>query len=93
MAFPRAPAHDPDDVAIQALSFLAADPERLERFMALSGLTPETLRAAANGSGFLVAVLEHVLADESLVLAFAANAGLAPERIAAARAALAGVGG
>ena len=93
MALPRTPVPDPEDLAIQALTFLAADPERLGRFMAMSGLGPETLRAAAGEPGFLVAVLDHLLSDESLLLAFAANADLAPERIAGARARLAGPAG
>jgi cytochrome c-type biogenesis protein CcmH/NrfG len=33
-------------VAVQALSFIAGDPERLGLFLAESGLGPETLRTA-----------------------------------------------
>ena len=80
----RRAAPDPEAVAIEALSFLAGDPERLARFLSLSGLGPETLRAAAAEPGFLAQVLDHVAGDESLLLAFAATAGLAPEAVAAA---------
>ena len=93
MATPRTPSPDPEALAIEGLSFLATDAERLGRFMAMSGIEPDTLRAAAGEPGFLVAVLDHLLADESLLLAFAANAGHAPERIATARARLAGPSG
>ncbi len=62
-----------EDLAIAALAFLAADPERLEPFLSLSGLTPQTVRAAAGDPGFLRAVLEHIAADEGLLLSFAAN--------------------
>jgi hypothetical protein len=72
-------------IAIEALSFLATDPERIGRFLALSGLTPQTLRAAAASPGFLEAVMDHVTADSSLLLTFAANAGRDPEEIAQAR--------
>lgn len=78
------------DLAAEALGFLAADPERLRRFLALSGLDPSEVRAAAADPGFLPAVLDYVLADESLLLAFAAAQGIAPERVARTRAALGG---
>lgn len=79
-------------IAIQALGFLAADPERLERFLALSGLDPAGLRAAAAAPGFLAGVLDHLCAEEPALLAFAADAGLAPDAVAAARARLTGEG-
>lgn len=77
-----------ENCAIAALSFLAADPERLGRFLALTGLSPENIRAAAAEPHFLASVLDHLLADESLLLAFAANNALAPEHVALARAVL-----
>src|ERR1700753_163161 len=40
-------------LAIQALNFLATDPARLSRFLALSGLDPASIRAAAGESGVL----------------------------------------
>ena len=55
-----------EELAISALSFLAEDPETLGRFLGATGLGPETLRAAATEPGFLVAVLEHLMGDESL---------------------------
>lgn len=74
--------------AIAALGFLAADAERLSRFLALSGLGPENLRAAAEQPGFLVGVLAHLLADEPLLHVFAAEHGLAPETVVEAHARL-----
>ena len=73
------------DAAVAALSFLAEDAERLERFLSLSGLGPHNLRQAAADPHFLGAVLAYVGADETLLIAFAAQAGLAPEDVAAAR--------
>ena len=75
-------------LAIAALGFLAADSDRLERFLALSGLTPESLRRAAATAGFLPSVLAHVASDERLVLAFAAAEGCDPSLIGAAQAGL-----
>ena len=76
------------EIAISALQFLASDPERLERFLALSGLGPHNLRKAAVEPTFLGAVLDYLVADEALLIAFAESAGLSPERVTAARDAL-----
>jgi Protein of unknown function (DUF3572) len=72
-------------LAVAALGFLAAAPERLDRFMALCGLSPENLRAAASSSGFLAAVLTHLAQDESLLLAFAESEACDPKLILSAR--------
>jgi len=74
-----------ESLAVEGLSFLAADRARIERFLALSGLDPDTLRAAAASPGFLVAVLDHLAGEEDLLLAFATNRGVDPELIAIAR--------
>ncbi len=81
-------ATDPEALAIAALGFLAEDGERLNRFLALTGIEPAGIRAAAQEDGFLVSVLDYLLADEPLLLAFTANARLRPEAVAAARARL-----
>lgn len=78
------------DVAIQALVFIAADGERLGRFLALSGIDPASIRAAAQEPGFLAGVLDHLGGDESLLLAFAEERSIRPEQIAGARLLLAG---
>ncbi|MHB2165944.1 DUF3572 domain-containing protein [Alsobacter sp. R-9] len=77
-------------IAVEALGFLASDAERLDRFLALTGLSPETIRAAAGTPGFLAAVLDHLAQDESLLVAFAANAGRNPQAVLDAQARLAG---
>jgi hypothetical protein len=79
-----------ETVAIQALSFIAAEPARLGRFLAETGLGPETLRGAANSPEFLVHVLDFVLRDEKLVKEFAESADIKPEHVGAAREALGG---
>ncbi len=83
-------AADAQALAVDALAFLAADLERLGRFLSLTGLAPDTIRQAARSPGFLVAVLDHLAQDDSLLLAFAGNAGHDPRAVLAARAALAG---
>ncbi len=72
-------------VAIQALSFVAGDPERLGVFLAETGIGPETLRSAAADPRFLAGLLDFVLRDDATVKAFAAASELDPTTIAAAR--------
>jgi hypothetical protein len=79
-----------ESVAIQALSYLASDTEQLERFLTLTGLDHAAIRTAAAQPGFLAGVLDHVLSDESLTVAFAAYANLPPVEVDRARAALSG---
>ena len=86
----RVSADEAKDIAIEALGFLASDPERLGRFLALTGLGPENLRAAAQEPAFLGQVLNHLAQDETLLLAFAANSAKTPEQIAAAHHTLGG---
>jgi hypothetical protein len=75
-------------VAIQALSFVASEPERLGQFLAETGLGPETLRSAAADPQFLASVLDFVLRDDATVTAFAKASEHHPTTIAAARQAL-----
>jgi Protein of unknown function (DUF3572) len=77
------------DIAIAALSFLAAEPERIESFLALTGLGPQSLRAAAREPSFLLGVLDHVAGDETLLLAFASENAIDPQDVERARHALA----
>ena len=79
-----------ESLAIQALNYLATEPERLSRFLALSGLDPGSIRSAAAESGFLAGVLAHLGQDESLLVAFAAEAGVTPAEVDRARRLLAG---
>lgn len=72
-------------IAARALAFLAADPERLGRFLALSGLDPSTIRQAAQDPGFLPSVLDYVLSDEKLLLDFTEAETLPPEAVGRAR--------
>jgi hypothetical protein len=64
----------------------------LARFLALTGLGPETIRAAAGSPGFLKAVLDHVAGHEDLLVGLADEMGTRPETIVEARRVLAGPG-
>jgi hypothetical protein len=75
-------------LAVQALGFIGEDPERMSTFLSTSGIDPGAIRDAASEPDFLAGVLDHMLGDESLLLAFADSAGLDPGSIAKARRAL-----
>ena len=77
-------------LAIQALAFIAADPERLALFLNVTGLTAGAIRSAASEPGFLAGVLDHMLGDEALLTAFAGDAGIDPAAFAKARRTLGG---
>jgi hypothetical protein len=79
-----------ESLAIAALTFIANDPERLGRFLAVTGIGPDRLRAAAREPEFLVGVLDHMLADEALIADFAAHAAIDPADVGQARAVLGG---
>ena len=84
----RNPREVAEIVAVQALSFIAADPERLGAFLAESGIGPDTLRSAAADPRFLAHVLDFIMRDDATVNAFAAASELHPTNIAAAHQAL-----
>ena len=77
-------------MAVEALNFLAAEPERFGAFLALSGIGPDEIRKAAAEPQFLAGVLEHVSGDERLLLDFAAQAQIKPDAVMRAVAALGG---
>lgn len=75
----RQPSADPDVIAIQALTFIATNPDHAERFMALSGIPLGDVRRAAADPGFLLGVMDYLVGDEALLLLFAAESDTTPE--------------
>jgi hypothetical protein len=89
----RAPSPDLiDKMALETLSFLAEDPDRLGRFFDLTGLTLQTLRAAAGTPRFDASLLDYLGSDVVLLRAFAERHGYDPGEVDAARVALSGRG-
>ena len=78
---PPAAMETAETLAIQALTFIAQDAERLGRFLAVTGIGPAEIRDAAREPNFLAGVLDHLAGDESLLLAFAEHAGVDPAEI------------
>ncbi len=68
-------------IALKALGFLASDPDRITRFLRLTGTTPESIRDGAIAPRFLSGVLEYLCGDQTLLLLFTESEGLKPEII------------
>jgi len=83
-------AHDAQLLAIEGLNFIANEPEALDRFLSLTGISPPDLRQAAGEPEFLAGVLTFLMDHEALLLAFAASAGIPPHHVASAHLALSG---
>jgi hypothetical protein len=74
----------------EALIWLAGNEDVMAGFLGASGLSPDDLRGRSGDPEFLGFVLDHVLAADAWVIEFAAAAGLKPEDVLRARAALGG---
>lgn len=84
------PTDTAETAALQALGFVAGDPDALARFMALAGISIDELKARAADPAFLGGVLDFVLEDEKLLLEFCEASGLKPTSVARLRADLPG---
>ncbi|MGC9954960.1 MAG: DUF3572 domain-containing protein [Rhizomicrobium sp.] len=65
-----------ETIGLDGLAFLVTMPERLERFMRLSGVEIPALRARASDPDFLRAVLDFLLTEDVLVTDFCKEQGL-----------------
>jgi hypothetical protein len=61
---------DAQTLAINSLVFLAEDSELLSRFLALTGISADQIRTAANEPGFLAGVLQFYLAHEPTLMRY-----------------------
>jgi len=78
---PKVTLQEAEIIALKALTFLAADEVRLGRFLDLTGMSAAELKARASEASTLSAVLDYLTRDESLLLVFAAEASLEPEKV------------
>lgn len=76
---------DPHVIALEALGWILSDDRRAQRFLDLTGLSPETLRSSAARSTTQRAVLDFLCAHEPDLIAAAHTLDIAPEEIAQAR--------
>ena len=79
-----------ETLALKVLAFLAGEDEALGRFLSLSGIRPEDLRARVDDPLLLAAVLDFLLGDDALLTAFAQGEGIDPKIVHLARRALPG---
>ncbi|HEX3487346.1 MAG TPA: DUF3572 family protein [Micropepsaceae bacterium] len=78
-------------IALKALAHLAADGDGLVRFLALSGLELDDLRAQAGNPELLAGIMDFLLSDEALCAGFLTAEDLDSPTLHAARRALPGV--
>jgi len=86
----KPPTFDPETLALRVLAQIAMEEDLLTRFLALSGLDAESLRARAADPALLGGVLDFVLYDDALLLRLAGTLEVKPEAFARARARLPG---
>jgi len=72
-------------LALQALGWVLTDGERADRFLALTGLTPDTLRAGLGEPAMLAAVLDFLANHEADLVAAADALEVDPAILIAAR--------
>jgi len=77
--------NDDAALALSALGWILSDGPRAERFLALTGLTPDALREGLGRPETLVAIVDFLCAYEPDLLAAAEHMGIAPQRLVAVR--------
>lgn len=79
-----------ETIALQALAFVVKDEDLLVHFLSSSGLTPQDLKSRFREPELLGGVLDAILADDAVLLAFCNTMSLSPETLVRARRALPG---
>ncbi|NDW06521.1 DUF3572 family protein [Jiella sp. 40Bstr34] len=74
-----------ESIAIEGLTFIAADPVLWPRFLAVTGLDQSQLRDAARAAGFLPGVLDFILAHQPTLESFCEAQQVSPQSVSAAR--------
>ena len=79
----RAPysAEETAALALPALGWILADERRAQRFLDLTGLTPDTLRAALAEESTHRAVIDFLCSHEPDLVAAATAIGVGPEQL------------
>ncbi|MDR6788860.1 hypothetical protein J2Y58_002225 [Sphingomonas sp. BE138] len=72
-------------LALDALTFVLNEPLRADRFIGMTGLTPDNLRERLKDPSTLAAILAFLEAYEPDLIACAESTGHTPEALVAAR--------
>lgn len=73
---------DADTLALRALGWTLAEPDRADRLLAVTGIEPAALRAGVDDPAVLAATLQFLLANEADLVACADGLGVAPTALA-----------
>lgn len=71
--------------ALSALGWIVQEPARADRLLALTGLSPETLREGAGNPSILASLLHYLEAYEPDLIACAEALGIEPTALVRAR--------
>ena len=87
MTIPNLASSSPDasGLALRALAWVLADERRAQRFLDLTGLTPEVLRERIGSDEVQLSVLDFLCAHAPDLVAAAGELELPPAELAAAR--------
>jgi hypothetical protein len=77
-------------IALKFIEFIASEESRLERFLALTGISLGDLKDSAKDPSFQGFVLDYAMQDETLILEFATIDNTSPSVLVSARHALPG---
>jgi Protein of unknown function (DUF3572) len=78
-------ANDPEQLALSALVWTLQDAARADRLLAVTGLDADTLRSRLGEPALLAGTLEFLEAHEPDLVACAADLGVRPADLVAAR--------
>lgn len=83
--YPKPSEDETVALALNVVAWALSDEKRAQRMLSLTGLDPETLRERLTQPATLRAMLDFVLDHEPDLIACAADIGVKPEAIVAAR--------
>lgn len=81
----RSSPADPQALALRALGWLLESESRAQRFLGLTGLTPDELRAGLGDGSVLGAVLDFLAGHEPDLIGAAEALGVEPQVLVSAR--------
>lgn len=74
---------DKPELSASILLFLHARPRELERFLGSTGTQPDQLRALMGNAAFADGLLDYLVSNEPLLLAYCEETGDRPARLGA----------